>query len=91
MAALVGGTKAARSATMNRGAHGRGAAAASEAKQSFKARNSWPASRAGGQPRGYFDNFYLIPITIESGPPRCSTRASRNPASFIQPTQSAPV
>src|ERR1022692_4655136 len=34
---------------------------------------------------------YLIPITMESGPTRYSTCASRNPASFIQPMQSAPV
>ncbi len=26
-----------------------------------------------------------MPITIESGPTRCSTRVSRKPASFIQP------
>ncbi len=35
--------------------------------------------------------IHLIPITIESGPTRCSTRAPLNPASFIQPVQSAPV
>src|ERR1035441_3010707 len=34
---------------------------------------------------------YLIPITIEAGPIRCSTRVSLKPASFIQPMQSAPV
>jgi hypothetical protein len=34
---------------------------------------------------------YLMPTVIESGPTRCSTRTSRKPASFIQPTQSAPV
>ena len=34
---------------------------------------------------------YLIPITIDSGPSKCSTRASRKPASFIQPMQSLPV
>ena len=34
---------------------------------------------------------YLMPTTIESGPTRCSTLVSRNPASRIQPMQSAPV
>ena len=34
---------------------------------------------------------YLIPITIESGPASGSTRVAENPASFIQPAQSAPV
>jgi hypothetical protein len=34
---------------------------------------------------------YLIPTTIESGPTRCSTRVDKNPASVIQPAQSAPV
>ena len=34
---------------------------------------------------------YLNPTTIESGPTRCSTYASRNPASFIHPIHSAPV
>jgi hypothetical protein len=34
---------------------------------------------------------YLMPMTIESGPIKCSTRVSRNPASFIHPEQSAPV
>ena len=34
---------------------------------------------------------YLTPITIESGPIRCSTSVSLKPASFIQPVQSAPV
>jgi hypothetical protein len=34
---------------------------------------------------------YLMPTTMESEPTRCSTRASRKPASFIQPMQSAPV
>ncbi len=34
---------------------------------------------------------HLIPTTIESGPTRCSTRVSRNPASFIHLMQSAPV
>lgn len=34
---------------------------------------------------------HLIPITMESGPARCSTRVLRNPASRIQPAQSAPV
>jgi hypothetical protein len=34
---------------------------------------------------------YLMATTIESGPTRCSTRVSRNPACFIQPEQSAPV
>jgi len=33
----------------------------------------------------------LIPTTMESGPVRCSTCVSRNPASFIQLMQSAPV
>ena len=41
---------------------------------------------AGGRP-----TCYLIPTTIESGPAKCSTRLSRNPASRIQPEQSAPV
>ena len=34
---------------------------------------------------------YLIPTTIESGPTSASTRVAENPASFIQPVQSAPV
>ena len=34
---------------------------------------------------------YLMPMTMESGPTRCSTRVSRNPASFIHAEQSAPV
>ena len=34
---------------------------------------------------------YLIAITMLSGPTKCSTRLSRNPASAIQPWQSAPV
>ena len=34
---------------------------------------------------------YLIPTTIESGPTSGSTRVAENPASFIQPAQSAPV
>ena len=34
---------------------------------------------------------YLIPITIESGPTRCSTRVEEKPASVIQLEQSAPV
>ena len=34
---------------------------------------------------------YLIPMTMESGPTKCSTRVSRNPASFIHAEQSAPV
>ena len=42
-------------------------------------------------PNGTATLRYLIPTTIESGPARCSTRISRNPASFIQPRQSAPV
>jgi hypothetical protein len=37
------------------------------------------------------DDAYLIPTTIESGPVRCSTRVWLNPASRIQPMQSAPV
>lgn len=36
--------------------------------------------------RGYF-----VPITIESGPTRCSTQALLKPASCIQPMQSAAV
>ncbi len=36
-------------------------------------------------------SVHLTPITMDSGPSKCSTRASRNPASFIQPMQSAPV
>jgi hypothetical protein len=34
---------------------------------------------------------YLMPMTIESGPIKGSTRVSRNPASFIHAAQSAPV
>lgn len=34
---------------------------------------------------------YLIAITIESGPTRCSTRVVENPASFIHAAQSLPV
>lgn len=34
---------------------------------------------------------YLTPTTIESGPTSGSTRVVANPASFIQPAQSAPV
>jgi len=34
---------------------------------------------------------YLVPMTMESGPTKCSTRVSRNPDSFIQEEQSAPV
>jgi hypothetical protein len=34
---------------------------------------------------------YLIPTTIESGPTSGSTRVDENPASRIQPEQSAPV
>ena len=34
---------------------------------------------------------YLMPMTIESGPTRGSTRVTEKPASFIQPEQSAPV
>ena len=34
---------------------------------------------------------HLIPTTIDSGPSRCSTLVSWNPASRIQPMQSAPV
>ena len=32
-----------------------------------------------------------MPTTIESGPTSGSTRVDENPASFIHPTQSAPV
>ena len=35
--------------------------------------------------------IYLIPLTMESGPTRCSTRVSRKPAFTIQLLQSAPV
>lgn len=35
--------------------------------------------------------FYLIPITIESGPTRCSTFICLKPACRIHPLQSAPV
>ncbi len=35
--------------------------------------------------------FYLIPITIESGPTSGSKRVAENPASAIQAVQSAPV
>ena len=41
--------------------------------------------------RRIFMRRYLSPMTIESGPTRCSTRVSRNPASFIHPMQSAAV
>ena len=34
---------------------------------------------------------YVVPITIESGPTRCSTQALLKPASCIQPMQSAAV
>jgi hypothetical protein len=34
---------------------------------------------------------HLIATTIESGPTSGSTRVRANPASFIQPAQSAPV
>jgi hypothetical protein len=34
---------------------------------------------------------YLMPMTIESGPTKASTRVSRKPAFFIQSLQSAPV
>jgi len=34
---------------------------------------------------------YLIPITMELGPARCSTRVCEKPTSCIQPWQSAPV
>jgi len=37
-------------------------------------------------PRGYFR-----PITMESGPTRCSVRVALNPASVIHPMQSAAV
>ena len=40
--------------------------------------------------RSYFRDL-LIPITIESGPTSGSTRVDENPASRIQPEQSAPV
>lgn len=36
-------------------------------------------------------DVYLIPITMESGPTTCSTRAAENPASFIQAMHSARV
>ncbi len=36
-------------------------------------------------------DVYLMPTTIESGPTSGSTRVDENPASFIQPEQSAPV
>ena len=35
--------------------------------------------------------LYLYPMTMESGPDRCSTLVFLNPASFIQWQQSAPV
>ena len=41
--------------------------------------------------RRHRKNCYLVPMTIESGPIKCSTRVSRKPASFIHPEQSAPV
>jgi hypothetical protein len=45
-----------------------------------------PEVRLGGS-----GECYLMPTTIESGPTRCSTRVVANPASFIQPEQSAAV
>ena len=49
-------------------------------------------SRTRFKAQGLFRQHpYLMPMTIESGPIKCSTRASRNPASFIHAVQSAPV
>ncbi len=47
--------------------------------------------REAGGADGEFNAGYLTPITIDSGPIKCSVRASRNPTSFIQPMQSSPV
>lgn len=41
--------------------------------------------------RAVIDRAYFIPMTMESGPIKCSTRVSRNPASLSQVVQSAPV
>jgi hypothetical protein len=49
----------------------------------------WFKRRCG--PTGKLNSSYFSPTTIESGPTRCSTWASLNPASFIHPMQSAPV
>src|SRR3989442_3137400 len=58
-------------------------------------RGSPPRPPRGGRllsgTRHWLQRGYLLPTTIESGPSRCSTEASRNPTSFIQPMQSAPV
>jgi hypothetical protein len=40
---------------------------------------------------GVLNADYLIPMTMESGPMRCSTRVEWKPASRIQAVQSAPV
>ena len=42
-------------------------------------------------PRAALGGAYLMPTTIESGPTSASVRADVKPASFIQPSQSAPV
>jgi hypothetical protein len=48
---------------------------------------------SGAAPRLHQDgpSAYLMPTTIESGPTRCSAQVSANPASSIQPMQSAAV
>jgi hypothetical protein len=45
----------------------------------------------GKRRRVRLDEFYFTPMTIESGPIRCSARVLLNPASVIQPLQSAAV
>ena len=60
------------------------------AASASKARSS-PAPTSPERPTTGIAAGHLMPTTIESGPARCSTLASRNPASCIQRRQSAPV
>jgi len=46
------------------------------------------AARSSWAHRG---RLHLMPITMESGPARCSTRISLKPTARIQPAQSAPA
>ncbi len=55
------------------------------------ARRPLPPARDGRAAERRPTSVYLMPITIESGPIRCSARVSANPASSIQPMQSAAV
>ncbi len=55
------------------------------------ARRPLPPARGGRAAERRPTSAYLMPITIESGPIRCSARVSANPASSIQPMQSAAV